>query len=343
MTFFISIPNFEELLSKWAQEKPIYVTKSIAGYSHYQKYTLGNQDPIVYDGIRAVEPIKSFFFKASECVAKYPSISPSETGEEQGNFIIVGAKSCDLKAIESMDNALAKGAIKEPFYVEARGNATIISSDCSSPSQSCFCTTLGLNPYPEEGFDINLSRIPGGLIIETGSEKGEKLISANKDLFMEASPYHIEKRDKQRRETSTKVKEQNERFEVKESFREIIMESGKSSVWSKYAGRCLECAACLSVCPTCHCFLLYDQKENGHSERVRIWDFCYYRGFARVGGGSNARPTMNDRFKNKYIKKFDFCPANFGIYACSGCGRCIDSCMANIDMRQVLKELNDES
>jgi hypothetical protein len=339
LVFFVSFSDFERLLEKWAQEKSVYAPRRISDTIHYQKFTSGTQDGIVYDGIRAVEPLKSFFFKVREKVAQYPPRPSLEAERVEPSFIIVGAKACDLKSLEILDETFAKGEIKEPFYVENRNAGTIISCDCSSPEETCFCTMLDLKPYPEKGFDLNLSKISEGLAVEVGSKKGEELISQDKGIFLEASPEQLEERGKIRAATLSKVKEQNEKFRTNKSFQEITEETLNSSVWSKYAGRCKECAACLSVCPTCHCFLLYDQKLNENFGRVRVWDFCYYRGYARVAGGANPRPTAKDRFKNKYIDKFGFSPANFGTYACTGCGRCIEACLANIDMRQVFKDL----
>lgn len=338
MAFFASFSDFWGLLEKWAQEKPVYVVRYISDNLHYQKFTSETRDGIVYDEIRAVEPLKSFFFKIKQRVAEYP-VSYSESGKAETEFIIVGAKACDLRSMEILDETFMRGEIKDPFYVERRKKGIIITSDCSSPKETCFCTLLSLKPYPEKGFDLNLSKISEGVILEVGSERGERLLSQGKELLSQASPTQLEGRNKNREVTLSKVKEQNEKFALSKPYRELIKEKFDSSVWGKYSGRCLECAACLSVCPTCHCFLLYDQKVGEGFEKVRVWDFCYYRGYARVGGGTNARPTGKDRIKNKYIKKFEFYMSKFGMYACTGCGRCIEACLANIDMRQVFKDL----
>ncbi len=338
MSFFVSLLGFERLLGKWAQEKTVYVLRYIQDSLHYQRLAPGSEDGIVYDSTRAGEPLKAFFFKIKERVAQYPS-SSSEVETTWPSFIIVGAKACDLRSLEILDGTLAKGETKDPFYLESRSKAAIVSTDCSSPEESCFCTMLGLTPYPEEGFALNLSKISEGLVVEIGSEEGEKLISQDKDVFCEASPAQLEERDRNRAATLFKVREQNKKFTLSKSYQQTATEKFASPAYHRYAGKCMECAACLSVCPTCHCFLLYDQKVNENFEKVRIWDFCYYRGYARVGGGANARPTVSDRFKNKYINKFDFSMANFGVYACTGCGRCIEACLAGIDMRQVFKDL----
>lgn len=339
MALFIRFSDFESLLAKWSWERPVYVPRGISNAIHYQKFASESQDSIVYDGIRAVEPLKTFFFRAKEKVAQRPAVASAERGKASSSFVIVGAKSCDLRSVECLDETFMKGDPQDPFYVERRNGATIISADCSAPAETCFCTMLGLKPYPEGGFDLNLSKISQGLVVEVGSEKGESLVSQDRALFAEASPEQIAERDKVREDTLAKVKGQNEKFNLSKSFRDITEEKLNSPAWNKYIGECKECAACLSVCPTCHCFLLLDRKVDDGFERFRLWDFCYHHGYARTAGGANARPTQQARFKNKYVKKFEFYMAKYGVYACTGCGRCIEACLANIDMRQVFKDL----
>ncbi|GAI22489.1 unnamed protein product, partial [marine sediment metagenome] len=51
--------------------------------------------------------------------------------------------------------------------------------------KTCFCVLLGVSPYPKEGFDLNLSPIKGGFIVEIGSDKGKSMAEGSKDLFRE--------------------------------------------------------------------------------------------------------------------------------------------------------------
>ena len=101
---------------------------------------------------------------------------------------------------------------------------------------------------------------------------------------------------------------------------------------------CVECGACNMICPTCHCFLLVDQSADDKFQRLKVWDSCLMKRFARVAGGANPRKHLGERLRNRFIKKFDFFPEILGIYACTGCGRCIETCLGDIDIREVLKE-----
>ena len=73
--------------------------------------------------------------------------------------------------------------------------------------------------------------------------------------------------------------------------------------------------------------------------RGRNWDACLYKTFARVAGGANPRKHLYERLRNRFDKKFAFFPEVLDYFACTGCGRCIDACPGNIDLREVLKGL----
>ena len=73
--------------------------------------------------------------------------------------------------------------------------------------------------------------------------------------------------------------------------------------------------------------------------RMRIWDSCMLKHYARVAGGENPRGKLWMRLRNRFEKKFDYFPKVAQVYACTGCGRCISACPAKIDIRKVLKRL----
>ena len=124
-------------------------------------------------------------------------------------------------------------------------------------------------------------------------------------------------------------------------FEGIIEKNYVAPLWEEEAQTCVECAACNMICPTCHCFLLYDQKKEDLMARFRVWDSCMLKSFARVAAGANPRPRLWMRLRNRFEKKFDFFPNVFNIFACTGCGRCISACPAKIDIRSVLRRLVD--
>ena len=321
----------------WLEKRGgLYVTaKDDKGNVGLKPY--GETGDFTYPGVRAFQPLKPFFFSALEEVAEYPSTeSPIK---ESKPFTIIGATGCDLRAIEALDRVFLEGDFKDPFYEERRSKGLIIGIDCTEPLETCFCTLVGIKPYAEKNFDLGLAKIEGGYVVEVGSEKGKAVVEENKGLFKPATDNHISQRDGIRKKTTDTVEKQSKEFKPADTWQAVMAKAYEDNAWAKNVETCVECGACLFICPTCQCFLLYDQKTKDRYKRLKMWDTCAYKSFARVAGGANPRDQLVERFKHRYYHKFDYFFKNYGFEACTGCGRCIVACPGEIDMRKVLKEI----
>lgn len=278
---------------------------------------------------RASSPIiKSILFGAREKAV------PLLAGSDQKN-IISGLKACDLASLPILDFVFLKGDFIDPVYSANRENAVIISSDCTDCLETCFCTLVGNNPYPEKDFDINVSPVRDGYILTVATEKGEKML--DKKILQEPTENQLKMVEINREKIKDKVGTQvaGQGYNIITNFQNTVMGNFDSPVWEEVTKTCVECGGCNLVCPTCHCFILSDRNE----ERYRQWDACQYKGFALVAGGANPRKRLHQRLRNRYVKKFDFFQKNIGLYACTGCGRCISACIGKIDIREVVRKL----
>ena len=309
-----------------------------AGQRFYRKYD-GFAEEIIVGEVRAFEPLKAFFTPAREKVAEDFSSEILPAGDRP--CAIVGVKACDLKGFKVQDFVFMNHDFPDPFYIKAREENLIISADCTGVIDTCFCLALGIKPYPTDDFDINLSPLEEGFVVEVGSEKGRAIVEKHSSLFEEAKNKLISERDERRsaviKEVERNIKEND--IPNQDLLSGVIENKYESNIWEDEAKTCVECGACNTICPTCHCFLLYDQKDEKKMARLRIWDSCMIKDFARVAGGANPRPRLWMRLRNRFEKKFDFFPKVAGVYACTGCGRCISACPAKIDIREVLKRL----
>jgi sulfhydrogenase subunit beta (sulfur reductase) len=335
---YISSSNFAKFLENLKNDYDVYVPVKKDDQYFYKKY-IDFTDDIVIGEVRAFEPLKSFFFRAREIVAEnFNSDIPQKI---QKPYCIVGVKACDLKGLQIQDYVFENHDYQDPFYIDMRKNNLIISADCTSTIDTCFCLALNVKPYPLENFDINLSVVGEDFVVEVGSQKGKFLIEKYSSLFEEVKKEFISQRDKQRKKVINGVEENIKQNDIphQDSFKNIIERGYESNIWADEASNCVECGACNTICPTCHCFLLYDQKSENKMARLRIWDSCMIKDFAQVAGGANPRPELWMRLRNRFEKKFDFFPKVADIYACTGCGRCISACPAKIDIRKILNGL----
>lgn len=282
-----------------------------------------------YNPCRATAPfIKSVLFEAREKVSFI-------SGTEGRKKIIFGLKACDLASLPIMDFVFKNGDFTDPLYVKNREDTIIISGDCTDCLETCFCTLVGNNPYPEKNFDINVSPVRDGYILSVATENGEKIL--NKNIIKEPEENQLETVEINRKNIRDKVNTQiaKQGYHIITSPQNAVMNNFDSKVWEDTAQTCVECGGCNLVCPTCHCFILSEHD----SERYRQWDACQYKGFALVAGGANPRKKLHQRLRNRYVKKFDFFQKNINLYGCTGCGRCIQACIGKIDIREVLKNL----
>ena len=270
---FITHTNFFNFLDKLRSQYEVYVPTKKGNHRFYKKYT-ALADDIVVGEVRAFEPLKAFFTRAKEKVAE--DFKDTIPHQEDKPFAVVGAKACDLKGFQVQDHVFGQPGDEDPFYKKTREQNLIISADCTLVLETCYCLALGVSPFPQECFDINLSSGPEGFLVETGSLKGEELVKANGSLFETADSNLISQKEIKRKKIAEQVENNIRENAVpgQDQFENIIEKNYKSPLWEEEAKTCVECGACNTVCPTCHCFLLSDQKNDKHLMRYRSWDSC---------------------------------------------------------------------
>lgn len=334
-TVFIS--RLKPFLDAVAQEMELYVPEKSGEHYIYGKYDPSTE--VVFSNIRACTPAKEFLFPLRELAAVFPE--PFEP-EQIKPFAVFGLKQCDLRSVEILDKVFLEEEFEDPFYSARRQQMFIISSDCFEPGKSCFCNVMGGQPFCQNGFDLNVSKIKDGFIIEAGSKKGNDFIKKHADLFADVPAALLAERNKNRAETQEQLERNNAEFKLDAPVQEVVGPSYDSDVYDEEAKTCVECQACTRVCPTCHCFYLYDTKQKDYFGKMKMWDSCMRLAYAKVAGGANPRKILGDRLRHRLMHKLSYFFDRYGIDMCVGCGRCVDAEAGGVDIRVVLKKLNEE-
>ena len=335
----VFINKLKPLLDAVAEKKLLYVPGGDAEHYTFARYDpSGSPDP-EFNSIRVCSPVKEFVFPMCEIAAVFPK-SVSVLDPEP--FAVFGLKNCDLKALEILDCVFKEEEFNDPFYSSRRENMFIISSDCSDPAATCCCSMVDVEPFSKSGFDLNLSKIKDGFIVEIGSDKGGEFVKQHKKLFADVPAAGVSERDKNRAQTQKKLEEINSEFELSIPVSEIMENSTGSDVFDIEAKNCVECQACTRICPTCHCFYLYDTRQEDYFSKMKMWDSCMRRDYATVAGGENPRKILGDRLRHRLMHKYVYFMERYDLDMCVGCGRCIDTDIGGIDFRMVLKKLNEE-
>ena len=335
-TFFLS--RLKPLFDVIAEQRDLYIPKSEEGYFSFTRYDPDQK--VEFNELRACQPVKQFLFPLRQIAAVFPD--PVESAVIKP-FAVYGLKDCDLRSIEIMDKVFADDEFCDPSYLERREKMLIISSDCYNPGESCFCMMMDGDVFPQKGYDLNISRIKDGFIIHAGSDKGLIILRDNESLFADVPHAAISERDSNRSETRKEIETILSDYKFDVPVSQIVNEGAESDIFNEESGACVECQACTRICPTCHCFFLYDQKQDDYYQKLKIWDSCVRLDYSTVAGGENPRKLLTNRTLHRLMHKFVFFLERYGIQMCVGCGRCVDGCAGETNIRDVLKKLYEES
>ncbi|MBU0548373.1 MAG: 4Fe-4S dicluster domain-containing protein [Candidatus Omnitrophica bacterium] len=318
---------------------PVTEEKNATKKTDYSYRELTVNEPFVFNPYRTVEPLKTFFTPPLDKAAEY--FNQEGSIEDFPKIIIFGVKSCDIVGHKVQDFVFLEGVEVDSLYRLRRENIIFISSDCTDFKEVCHCLAWEILPYPTEGFDLNLSPLNEGYLVETGSKKGEELIQQYKEFFVIAKDTQLTARKVKRENLIERLKKHllPQHLVSKDIVQRLIKEGYNLDTWQQFMLTCVECGGCNFICDTCHCFLLMDKKEGNINKKLKAWDACLYTNYAKVAGGANPLKTRTRRLRFRFTKKFDFFVDNLGMPACCGCGRCIEVCPGKIDIREVLKDL----
>jgi formate hydrogenlyase subunit 6/NADH:ubiquinone oxidoreductase subunit I len=341
----ISVSNsLDDLLAFLSNERDVYALEELENHQYrFSKSKAWQPENHTLGDFRQIEPLKALFFPAREFIGTWNDRKKREPLPER---IVFGVKNCDLSSLGIFDHVFLNGDYPDPFYKEAREKTILVSCDCASQLDVCFCPAVGEQPFARGGFDINIAHAPGGYVIEEGSERGGQLLRSAEQLLEPAPRELLDSLEQQRTERYRQLARHSEQHGLKpgNDLRAAIETTFESDLWKEFAEDCVECGACNFICCTCHCFLLADgHNADGKAARTRLWDACLYKGFAATAGGGNPRPLRAERLRNRFDKKFSYFPQVLDRYACDGCGRCTEACIADIDIRDVLRRAVDES
>lgn len=280
------------------------------------------------DGGNTQRPPKELFFPQRETIFAYKK---GEKGEAQKpaffeeKRVILGIRPCDAKGMLLLDKLFDNKDYRDPYYIEKREAITIVGVSCKNPQQTCFCTSLGIQPDSKEGMDVLLTETDGRYLAEGVSKKGNKLIG---DLP-----------DAKGNEKTGAVGKPSTSFTI-DGLSAKLKERFDDEVWARISEKCLGCATCTYLCPTCHCFDVQDEVVGNEGRRIRLWDSCQFPLFTRHTSGHNPREKGKERMRNRIMHKFSYFVSIFGQTGCVGCGRCIANCPVNFDIREVIHRLH---
>lgn len=252
-------------------------------------------------------------------------------------YAFIGTRSCELAAAGIQDRVFLEGAATDPQYKARRGAAFLLAVNCVEPGGTCFCASMQTGPRCATGFDLALTELSDAFLVEIGSEMGAQMMAG-----AEWRPAGAFEMSLARRALAEAEGRMGRAMDTRD-LPDLLYDRLEHPRWAQVAERCLACANCTMVCPTCFCSDVQDVSDltGDTTERVRVWDSCFNREFSYVFGG-HLRPNIRARYRQWLTHKLGAWIDQFGTSGCVGCGRCITWCPVGIDLTVELAAIRGE-
>lgn len=253
--------------------------------------------------------------------------------KEIPKYAFIGARSCDLHAIATQDKVFIKGNFVDPHYRARREKIFVVAVNCGQTGGTCFCVSMKTGPKATLGFDLALTEILENgrhdFLVETGTPAGAEVLAE-----VPHAPAGRLDEEAAARIVAKTAAQMGRKLDT-DGIKELLYRNQDHPRWDEVATRCLSCANCTLVCPTCFCTTVEDVTDlsGDHAERWRKWDSCFTFDFTYIHGGA-VRPGTKGRYRHWMTHKLATWHDQFGVSGCVGCGRCITWCPVGIDLTE---------
>jgi len=327
----------QELINKYHVVAPVK-----KGISNYVFSHITSTDEIAEGYIPTVLPPKKFLMPQHETLLEFDLTygQNMDASVSVQPMVIYGIRTCDIAGIQCL-NVVFSDRPKDLHYLIRKNEMMLIGVECSSKCDEFACCGLMNNYTPNGGYDLFLTELTDVYYISVNTYEGEKIVSemgflhqAKEEHIAELKQYRLDKKDKFKKEIDVNLPD----------IPKIFERNQHSKIWEEIGEKCLSCANCTNVCPTCYCFDVLDDIDLNLTtgRRIRVWDSCQNEGFAKVAGGENFREERSARKRHRFNRKFKYPFDRYGRFFCTGCGRCSRTCMAGISLKDTIQALANE-
>jgi sulfhydrogenase subunit beta (sulfur reductase) len=250
----------------------------------------------------------------------------------------VGVRGCELAAIAVQDRVFLDGPVQDPDYRARRESTFLLAVNCVEPGGTCFCASMKTGPRCGAGFDLALTELDDLFVFEVGSGLGAQMLAAAD--WRLAGAFEMTRV----RRALAEAEERMGRTMDTRDLPDLLYENLEHPHWNHVAERCLSCANCTMVCPTCFCADMQETSDltGDVASRVRVWDSCFNREFSYIFGG-HLRPNIRARYRQWLTHKLAAWIDQYGVSGCVGCGRCITWCPVGIDLTEEVAAIRGEA
>ena len=260
-----------------------------------------------------------------------------EKAQKEDRRLLVGIRPCDARAYDLVQLNFITPDYQDPWWKKGRERLILMGLGCSNPCSTCFCTSTGGGPFDTAGLDLLLTDFGESYLVQSCNEKGEGLLKGSPGKTASGEDQKEAARIKEQAEKAITTQVPTDRLKD-----QPLLELFNAPFWDEVQFSCINCGTCTYLCPTCWCFDIQDEVKGVQGTRLRNWDSCMFPLFTLHGSGHNPRGEKLQRVRQRFMHKLKYYVDKYGNgVACVGCGRCVQFCPVNIDIRRVCQLMND--
>ncbi|WP_299392812.1 4Fe-4S dicluster domain-containing protein [Pelagibius sp.] len=287
--------------------------------------------PAYFDHTLPMQGLKRMVYPARERLyAAGQAMSLEEDPVEAPPIAVLGVRPCDLAALDTLTAVFESGPFVDDRFRQRRAALFLVAVNCMRPAATCFCASMNTGPRAEGGFDLVLDEVMEGdrhvFVVASGSARGRAVLDA-------LAGEEAGQADREAARAGSQACAEAQRRHMPDGVAALLKQSYDDPHWANVAERCLSCANCTLVCPTCFCSTVEDRSslDGAEAERWRRWDSCFGLDFSYLHGGA-VRTETASRYRQWMTHKLSHWHDQFGMSGCVGCGRCIGWCPVGIDI-----------
>ncbi|NPV26878.1 MAG: 4Fe-4S ferredoxin [Firmicutes bacterium] len=325
----ISKDRLSKVLERWASQAIVYTPVKKERVTQFAPWTPDSELEFSHNTLL---PPKNVLFPQTEKMYAFNEqkgqVAVEEIKADERPRLLFGVRPCDLKAISELDQVFLTKGFVDKFYADKRKTLVTFSLGCRQPLPTCFCTSLGVNPIEAEGADVVVYDLGGSFGFAVKNPAAQSWLDSVADLLDDTD--------------APKPRAGQFTTEVDlTGVTEKLQQMFNHPIWAEIASKCLNCGICTYLCPTCHCFDIQGKVVGERGYKFRCWDSCMFPEYTQMAGGHNPRPTKVERVRQRFSHKLRYFPERYGMYQCTGCGRCLRQCPMGIDIVSIINTVRE--
>jgi len=315
----------------------------------------GDSNAGYFDFVVGPHSLKNFLFPPRETLVELtrgngswqsqPATAPGPP------LAMIGARSCDLHALEIQDRVFLHGPYVDAGYRARREQLFLAAVNCRRAAATCFCHSMQTGPAVRSSVDLALTEIDNRFFVQIGSPRGAQAMrkvpsaAATKEEIERAKqiPRDLERQMHARSAATAPPDGPRPRHLDTTDIRNLLLGNLNHPRWAEVAQRCLACANCTMVCPTCFCSSVDEVADlaGDNVRRERSWASCFSSEHSAMNSGV-VRKSIASQYRQWLTHKLASWIDQFGTSGCVGCGRCITWCPVGIDLTEEVAAIRGE-